>query len=88
MITVQALPEPYRRQAITNVSRLVAAHGTLLVVAAVHDDAIPVHPTGPWPLTRDDVEALTVDGLTAVQIDQVTLPRADQMRWLAEFRRR
>jgi hypothetical protein len=33
IISVQALPDPSRRQAIINVGRLVAPAGTLLVVA-------------------------------------------------------
>jgi SAM-dependent methyltransferase len=41
IITVQALPEPPRRQAIANIARLVATDGTLLVIAAIHDDNKP-----------------------------------------------
>jgi SAM-dependent methyltransferase len=86
VITVQALPDPPRRQAISNVSRLVAPGGTLLAVAAVHSDDEPPGP--PWPLRREEVEAFATDGLTPVRIEIVPVPgRPGDRRWRAEFRR-
>jgi hypothetical protein len=85
---VQALPDPPRRQAITNVGRLVAAEGTLLVVAAVADDEHP--PTGqpPWPLRREEIEAFATDGLAVAQIEIVALPGfLTEQRWRAELHR-
>ena len=88
IITVQALPDPPRRQAIANVSRLVGPGGTLLVIAAVHDDTTPPTTIPPWPLRRAEIEAFGVDGLTAARIEVTATPgQPDQRRWLAEFRR-
>jgi SAM-dependent methyltransferase len=88
VITVQALPDPPRRDAIVNVGRLVAPGGTLIVVAA-RQDPPGAHVDGPpWPLTRDEVEAFATDGLTPVDIEATTDPRhPDSPRWRAEFRR-
>ncbi|HWE90004.1 MAG TPA: alpha/beta fold hydrolase [Pseudonocardiaceae bacterium] len=83
-ITVQALPDPPRRQAIVNVGRLVAPGGTLLVIAAVHDEK-PFTPP-PWPLTRAEIDAFATDGLDPVRVEQLTDPRWGR-RWRAEFRR-
>jgi hypothetical protein len=44
IITVQALPDPPRRQAIENIAGLVAAEGTLLVLAAAHHPDLPEAP--------------------------------------------
>jgi SAM-dependent methyltransferase len=88
IITVQALPDPQRRQAIANVSRLVGHGGTLLVVAAVHDEAEPPDENPPWPLRRTEVEAFAGDGLSAVRIEVAAVPaRPSEHRWRAEFRR-
>ena len=88
IITVQALPDPPRRQAIANVSRLVGPGGTLLVIAAVHDDTTPPTTLPPWPLRRAEIEAFGADGLTPARIEITGTPgQPDQHRWLAEFRR-
>jgi SAM-dependent methyltransferase len=88
IITVQALPDPPRRQAIVNVGRLVAPGGTLLVVAAAQDDQAQPGQSPPWPLRRAEVEAFATDGLTAVRIERVTDPRSpNDRRWRAEFHR-
>lgn len=89
VITVQALPDPPRRHAIANVSRLVGPGGTLLVIAAVHDDRAPPSPLPPWPLRRDEIEAFAADGLAPVRVEIVTVPgRPTEQRWRAEFLRR
>jgi pimeloyl-ACP methyl ester carboxylesterase/SAM-dependent methyltransferase len=89
IITVQALPEPYRGQAIVNVGRLVAPGGTLIAIAAARhegDDAPAEVP--PFPLTRVEVDAFATDGLAPVLIEDVVDPRTPgQKRWRAEFRR-
>jgi hypothetical protein len=88
IITVQVLPDPTRRRAITNVSRLVGAGGTLLVIAAVHDDGAPPSPAPPWPLRRTEIEAFAADGLDPVRIEIVTTPGwPAERRWRAEFHR-
>ena len=53
IITVQALPDPPRRQAIENIASLVAAEGALLVLAAVHDPDVPDSPVPPGPLRQN-----------------------------------
>jgi SAM-dependent methyltransferase len=88
VITVQALPDPPRRQAIHNVGRLVAPGGTLLVIAAMRDDDAPDDPNPPWPLRRDEVEAFGADGLRPIEIEIATTPdRPAHGRWRAEFER-
>jgi SAM-dependent methyltransferase len=88
IITVQALPDPPRRQAITNVSRLVGREGTLLVIAAVADGTHPPDANPPWPLRRDEIEAFATDGLDIAQIERVPLSEEPtKERWRAEFRR-
>jgi SAM-dependent methyltransferase len=88
IITVQALPDPPRRQAIANVSRLVGPGGTLLAIAAVHDDDTPSTMLPPWPLRRAEIEAFGADGLNPTRIEITVTPgEPDDHRWLAEFRR-
>jgi hypothetical protein len=87
-MTVQALPDPPRRAAIGQVGRMVAPAGTLLVIAAGHDEAEDPEDGPPWPLTRAEVEAFATGDLRAVRIEDI---RDDQdpreLRWRAEFHR-
>lgn len=86
VVTVQALPDPPRRQAIVNVGGLVAPGGTLLAIAARHTANAKVGPGLPWPLSREEVEAFATDGLTARCIESITVPeKPDEPRWRAEF---
>jgi pimeloyl-ACP methyl ester carboxylesterase/SAM-dependent methyltransferase len=88
IITVQAIPDPPRHQAIVNVGRLVGPGGTLLVVAAAHDDQASTIQPPPWPLSRAEVDAFATDGLNTLRIEQVADPRSPtERRWRAEFRR-
>jgi pimeloyl-ACP methyl ester carboxylesterase len=88
IITVQALPDPPRRQAIVYVGRLVAAGGTVIVIAAVYDDRDSPVEAPPWPLSRTEIDAFTTDGLTPVRIEQLPDPRRlSEQRWRAEFNR-
>jgi threonine dehydrogenase-like Zn-dependent dehydrogenase len=88
IITVQALPDPPRHDAITNVGRFVGSGGTLLVIAAAHDDDDPPSSTPPWPLRRDEVEAFAEDGLSIHRVELVPMPgRTAAKRWRAELRR-
>ena len=88
IITVQALPDPPRRTAIINVGRMVAPGGTLIVVAARQHQP-DAHVAGPpWPLTREEIDAFTTDGLNAVQVEELADPRQpDVSRWRAQFQR-
>lgn len=86
-MTVQALPLPLHPAATTNIARLVAPGGTLVVVAAARvDGAYDEGP--PWPLTRAEIEAFGADGLRTARIEDLR-DAADPSirRWRAEFSR-
>jgi SAM-dependent methyltransferase len=86
-LTVQAMPLSLRAAATREVSRFVAPGGTLVVVAASRPDDGPVDGP-PWPLSRAEVDAFAVGGVTAVKIEAVPGAEAgSRPRWLAEFRR-
>jgi hypothetical protein len=86
IITVQALPDPPRRQAIINVSRLVGPEGTLLVIAAIHDEKAPSDANPPWPLRRDEIEAFGTDGLQLTEVEKVSpTGRSTDERWRAQL---
>ena len=88
IITVQALPDPPRHQAIENIAGLVAADGTLLVLAAAHDPDAPVSPVPPWPLRRNEIDAFATDGLIPVRVELLPAPgRPGEKGWRAEFHR-
>ena len=87
--TVQALPDPPRRDAIGNIGCMVAPGGTLVVIALARADDEEAGPWPPWPITRAEVEAFTATGLEPVRIEEVGggEPEPPGRRWLAEFRR-
>ena len=88
IITVQALPGPPRRQAIENIASLVAAEGSLLVLAAVHDPDVPEIPVPPWPLRQNEIDASATDSLMPVRVELLPAPgRAGGKGWRAEFHR-
>lgn len=87
IFTVQALPAPYRDRAIRNVAGFVGAGGTLLVIAAGRDEGDVVEGP-PWPLVRSEVDAFAIDGLEAVDVEDLRLPDQPRARrWRATFRR-
>jgi SAM-dependent methyltransferase len=89
IITVQALPRAVRQRAATNVARLTAPGGTLLVIAAIHDSAGQPQPGPSWPLTRAEVESFGTGGLTLAAIEITAMPgQPAERRWRAEFHRR
>lgn len=84
--TVQSLPDPPRSTAISSVARFVAPGGTLIVIAAAHDDAAEAETGPPWPLRRNEVEAFGHDGLNPVSIERIQDQIEPAMhRWRAEF---
>jgi pimeloyl-ACP methyl ester carboxylesterase/SAM-dependent methyltransferase len=88
IITVQALPDPPRRTAIVNVGRLVAPGGTLIVVAARQHQLDAPAAGPPWPLTREEIDAFTTDGLNTVRVEKLADPREpESSRWRAQFQR-
>ena len=88
IITVQALLDPPRRQAIENIASLVAAEGALLVLAAVHDPDAPESPVPPGPLRPNEIDASATDSLMPVRVELLPAPgRAGGKGWRAEFHR-
>ncbi len=87
IITVQALPDPPRHDAIVNVGRLVAPGGTLFVTAWRYRDGEP-SPPPPWPLRRSEIDAFATDGLTPICVEALTIPgKPGELRWRGQFRR-
>jgi SAM-dependent methyltransferase len=84
-LTLQALPDPPRREAIRRVGQLVAPGGTLMVNARAREEDEDPGEGPPWPLTRAEIEAIAASGLEVVAIEDLHEPEA--RRWRAEFRR-
>ena len=86
-LILQALPDPPRRDAIDRIGGLVAAGGTLIVIARAREPGQAVQGP-PWALTRAEIDALANDGLEPVRIEDLTDPQTPwPRRWRAEFRR-
>ncbi|HEY3956476.1 MAG TPA: methyltransferase domain-containing protein [Streptosporangiaceae bacterium] len=85
-MTLQALPDPPRGDAISQLGRLVAPGGTLLVHARARDQSDPADDGPPWALTRAEIDAIAAaDGLGTVRVEDIREPAS--RRWRAEFRR-
>jgi SAM-dependent methyltransferase len=84
-LTVQSLPRSIRPRVVAAVRSLVAPGGSVLVIAAQQGAWQPPE-TGPWPLSRADVESFAGDGFGTVRIDEPRGVDGDP-RWRAEFRR-
>ena len=85
-LTAQSLPDPPRRDAIAQIAGMVAPGGTLIVIAAIHDEG-ERGDGPPWPLTRAEVEAFAAGGLRPVAIEAVRGAQPGDRRWRAEFTR-
>jgi SAM-dependent methyltransferase len=86
--TVQALPDPLRARATSQIGQMVAPGGTLVVVAAAGDQHYVAADGPPWPLVRAEVEAFAAGGLRTVRVERITEPAGPGAGdWLAEFRR-
>ena len=87
VITVQALPEPLRAEAIANVVAMVAPGGALLVISAAR--GADEHVEGPpWPLTRATIESFATPDLRLIQVIQSPSPTNPTLqRWRAEYLR-
>jgi SAM-dependent methyltransferase len=86
-LTLQALPDPPRRDAIARLSGLVAERGTLIVIARAREPGQAVQGP-PWALSRAEVDALSDGGLEPARIEDITDPQMPwPRRWRAEFRR-
>ncbi len=80
--TVQSVPDPLRSRLIAAVPRLVAPGGTLLVVAARGAGHATDGP--PFPLTRAEVDAFAVAGLSPVRVESL-VDAEGKDRWRAQF---
>lgn len=83
-LTLQALPDPPRRDAIRRLGQLVAPGGTLIVNARARDEDDPDEGP-PWALTRAEIDAVAAGGLQVVRVEDLREPEA--RRWRAEYRR-
>ena len=69
IFTLQAMPNPPRAEAARAIASLPAPGGTLLVVSFRETGTSWSPP--PFPLTRDDLRLLEVDGLVARQVEEL-----------------
>jgi SAM-dependent methyltransferase len=86
-MTLQALPDPPRAEAIASVGRLVAPGGTLIVIARAREPGDP-DDGPPWALTHAEIDALAGPGLRPVRIEDLRDPGPPSARrWRAELTR-
>jgi SAM-dependent methyltransferase len=88
-LTLQAMPDPPRREAIAKVGDLVAPRGTILVIARARDTDEDPDDGPPWALTRAEIDAFQDSGLVPVRLEEMRDqgPPATH-RWRAQFTRR
>ena len=70
--TLQALPEPQRKDAFPAIASLVAPGGTLLVIGRIRDEADQIEGP-PWPLVKAEFMRFQTHGLTARAYQSFTL---------------
>ncbi len=81
--TLQALPETLLGKGAEALAATVAPGGRLLVIARAREEGEEVAGP-PWPLTRRQIEALAVDGLTLQSVETLSA-RGDRPHWRAVF---
>jgi SAM-dependent methyltransferase len=87
-ITVQALPDPPRREAIARVTEMVAPGGTLIVIAGARDEADGPVQGPPWPLLRAEIDAFAAGALEPVRVEDLRGSEVPMARlWRAEYQR-
>jgi SAM-dependent methyltransferase len=84
-LTVQSLPRSIRPRVIAAVRSLATPGGTVLVISSQQGVRAEA-PTGPWPLSRADVDSFAGDGFELVRLEQPAGPDG-LPRWRAEVRR-
>jgi len=83
--TLQALPERIHNEAMAALARFVAPGGELLVIARAKQPN-EAHAAGrPWPLAREEVVALTGQGLALRSIELLRDPTDGKPHWRAAF---
>lgn len=89
--TIQPLYGAARAQAIKVLPSLVAANGSLLVIARATEEVDPVRDPAamPWALTRAEIEALAGDVLEPASVRTFhDVESKPVLRWIAEFHRK
>lgn len=85
-LTLQALPDPPRRDAIARLGGLVAPGGTLLVLDRACEPGEPIDGP-PWALTQAEIDSIAGD-LEPAEVELIDEPQLPWPgRWRAEFRR-
>ena len=83
-LTVQALPEALRSQAIAQVGRFVAPAGRLLVITFARDEQEQVEGP-PWPLSRSQLDSFAAGGLHPQLVEAITREDDGTRFWRALF---
>ncbi|MGD9542828.1 MAG: class I SAM-dependent methyltransferase [Methylocystis sp.] len=86
LYTLQALPKALLPDAALALASFVAPGGTLLVISRARDADEEIGGP-PWPLAKEDIEALAVDGLRLVALEDIPAKDVVGRHWRAEFRR-
>ena len=66
--TLQVLPPDLRRLAVSRIASFLSPGGVVLVLARGRDATDPAG-SMPWPLTREDLEGFTAEGLSEVSFE-------------------
>jgi SAM-dependent methyltransferase len=86
--TLQALPATIRAEAMRQIASCVAGNGILLVLCRARDRSEP-EDGPPWPLTREELETFTANGLVCEQFDDYfDIEKAAARRFRGVYRRR
>lgn len=86
LYTLQALPDALLPDAARALASFVAPGGALLVISRARDEGQSVDGP-PWPLTRAQIEALAVDGLSIERLEDIPDTEMMVRHWRALFRR-
>jgi len=85
--TLQALPADLRPEGMARLAEFVAPGGTLLVICRAREASQPADGP-PWPLVREELDALVAAGLRVASFDDVADPDDPSIRrFVAAFSR-
>lgn len=86
LYTLQALPASLLPDAARALASFVAPGGALLVISRARDEGQPIDGP-PWPLTRAQMAALAVEGLTLDSLEDMPASETMVRHWRALYRR-